>query len=145
MAKTKILYLGDLRTQSIHESGVKLETVAPLENQGKGDCFSPTDLLALSLGSCVLTLMGIFAKRLGIELKGTSATVEKEMSLAPPRRISKLLVLVQSPIQVTEAQREKIEHAALTCPVKESLHPGIELIIRFQWDKLEGSELAIQQ
>lgn len=140
MSKTKILYQGDLRTLSVHSSGSELTTVAPTDNFGKGDCFSPTDLLAISLGSCVLTLMGIHAKKLGVDLKGTTATVEKEMSLAPPRRISKIVVLVESQANVTVEQREKLERAALTCPVKESLHPAIELTINFQW-----GDLAIQQ
>ncbi len=137
MTRTKILYQGDLRTLSVHQSGSELQTVAPTDNQGKGDCFSPTDLLAISLGSCVLTLMGIVAKRLGVDLKGTTASVEKEMSLAPPRRISKIAVLVESSVVVSEEQREKLERAALTCPVKESLHPDMELVIDFQWGGLE--------
>jgi len=140
MTKTKIIYQGDLRTQSIHESGSILETDAPKDNQGKGDRFSPTDLLAVSLGSCILTLMGIVAKRLDVDLKGTTAEVEKEMSITPPRRISRIVTSIYIPIKVSPDQQTKIEQAGLTCPVKQSLHPDIKLEIDFHW-----GHLAIQQ
>lgn len=129
----KITYEGFLHTRSTHQSGAEIETDAPKDNFGKGSCFSPTDLLAASLGSCVLTLMGIVAQRLNLDLKGTVAEVEKEMALAPVRRIGRIVVNVHSPLSPTPESREKMEHAALTCPVKASLHPDMILDIQFNW------------
>ena len=136
MTKTIIEYLDSLRTVSTHESGSILETDAPKDNHGNGERFSPTDLVSVGLGSCVLTLMGIYAKRLGVDLKGMTAEVEKKMSAALPRRISKLIVSVYIPIHVSAADRVKIEQAGLNCPVKNSLHPDIDLVIDFHWGHL---------
>jgi putative redox protein len=133
LSKTKILYEGNLRTVSTHESGSILETDAPKDNQGKGERFSPTDLLAVALGSCILTLMGIVAKRLEVDLKGTSIEVEKVMSSTPPRRIAKLMVSVRSPLKASADVKNKLEQAGLTCPVKQSLHPDIQIQIDFHW------------
>jgi putative redox protein len=137
MTKTKVLYLGDLRTESIHESGAKLLTDAPKDNRGNGEAFSPTDLVAVALTTCVLTLMGIHAKKMGVDIVGATAEVEKEMSLVPPRRISKLDVIVRVPEEVSSEisaeNRSKLEAAGLTCPVKNSLHPDTEILIAFQW------------
>lgn len=133
MTKMKVLYLGDLHTECSHESGAKVETDAPKDNGGKGEAFCPTDLFALSLGSCMVTLMGIASKKLGIELKGMTAEVEKEMSVAGPRRIGKVIVRIRSSHLPNPQAREKLEKAALECPVKHSLHPDIKVEVDFVW------------
>ncbi len=130
----KVVYQGDLQTECTHlQSGAKLTTQAPKDNQGKGDAFSPTDLFAVSLGSCMLTIMGIAARKLGVDLKGTSAEVEKEMASAPHRRIGRLIVRIRSSLNPDAQIREKLEKAALECPVHHSLHPDIKLEIDFVW------------
>ena len=133
MTKIKILYQGDLRTECTHPSGAKIGTDAPIENQGKGEAFSPTDLFAASLGTCMLTLMGIAGRKLGLELKGTVAEVEKEMVLAPHRRIGRLAVRIRSSLSPDRQVREKLEKAAIECPVHYSLHPEIKLEFDFVW------------
>jgi len=132
MTKLTATYLGDLRTRCVHENGANLETDAPKDNMGKGENFSPTDLLALSLASCILTLMGIGARQLKLDLSGTTADVEKEMAVSP-RRIGRIVVRVQSKLSPTPEERKKLEQMALTCPVHASLHPEIKLEIDFVW------------
>lgn len=129
----EIIYQGDLRTECTHESGVKIHTGAPKDNGGKGDCFSPTDLLAVSLASCMLTLMGIAARKLGEDLKGATAHVEKEMTLIPHRRIGKLIVRIRSSLSPNAQVREKLEKAAIECPVHYSLHPDVKVEYDFVW------------
>ncbi len=129
----EIIYQGDLHTECTHESGVKIQTSAPKDNGGRGDCFSPTDLLAASLASCMLTLMGLAARKLGEDLKGATAHVEKEMTLIPHRRIGKLIVLIRSSLLPNAQVREKLEKAALECPVHHSLHPDIKIECDFVW------------
>src|SRR5271154_2645680 len=98
MTKIKIKYLGDLRTECTHvESGAKIETDAPKDNGGKGIAFSPTDLFATSLVSCMVTLMGIQAKKLGFSIEGTTGEVEKEMVASPTRRVGKLIIRIRCP------------------------------------------------
>ncbi len=133
MAKVKILYEGDLHTECTHESGATIETDAPKDNLGKGKAFSPTDLLAAGLGSCIVTVMAIQAHKLGIELKGMSAEVEKEMGSFPERRVAKLIVRIRSSQLPNPAAREKLEKAAIECPVHLSLHPDIKVEIDFVW------------
>lgn len=133
MGKMRVLYLGDLHTECTHETGAKIETDAPKDNMGKGETFSPTDLFAASLATCMLTLMGIASKKLAIELKGMSAEVEKEMSNVGPRRIGKLIVRIRSSHLPNPQAREKLEQAALECPVKHSLHPSIKVEVDFVW------------
>jgi putative redox protein len=133
MTKLKAIYLGDLRTQCVHESGAVLETDAPKDNQGKGENFSPTDLFAVSLASCMLTLMGICARQLGLDLKGATAEVEKEMAARPPRRIGRIVVRIRSQLSPNPEERQKMEQMALACPVHASLHPDIRLEIDFVW------------
>lgn len=133
MTLIKSRYLGDLRTESTHESGKKLETEAPKESGGKGEAFSPTDLLAASLGTCMLTMMGSAARKLGVDLQGAAAEVEKEMVSAPHRRVGKLKVQIRVPGALDSPIREKLERAALECPVHRSLHPDIRLEIGFVW------------
>jgi len=133
MVKIKVLYQGDLRTECIHESGAKIATDAPKDNLGRGEDFSPTDLFVVSLGSCMLTLMGIAAQKVGVELKGATAEVEKEMAAGPVRRVGKIIVRIRSALSPNPQIREKLERAALECPVHKSLHPDIKLEIDFVW------------
>lgn len=133
MTKMKVHYLGDLHTECMHESGAKIETDAPKDNMGRGEAFSPTDLFALSLASCMITLMGIAAKKLGVELKGTTAEVEKEMATAGQRRIGKVIVRIRSSVLPNPQAREKLEKAALDCPVRLSFHPDIKVEVDFVW------------
>jgi putative redox protein len=135
MTKIKIAYLGNLKTECIHEaSGVRIETMPPrdLEPTG-GAAFSPTDLLAASLGSCMLTLMAITARKSAIDLQGTVVEVEKEMSTSLPRRIARIIVRIRSPQTPIEPMRRKLEQAALECPVSHGLHPDIKKEVDFIW------------
>ena len=131
-------YLGGLRCKSQHgPSATTLLTDAPIDNHGKGESFSPTDLVATALGACVMTTMGILAQRLNIELVGMHANCTKDMVTDPFRRIGKLTVKITIPKAVTEAiselDREKLERAAHTCPVHKSLHPDVESVIELNW------------
>ena len=122
------VYQGELRCQASHgPSGTQLETDAPTDNQGQGERFSPTDLVATALSSCMLTIMGIVAKRHGWELEGCSARVEKTMSGDSPRRIAKLTVWVTWPPQLDGHQRALLQRAAEQCPVKLSLDGAIAM------------------
>lgn len=133
MTKLKVLYKGDLHTECTHETGAKLATDAPKDNMGKGETFSPTDLFAASLGTCMLTVMGIAANKLGVDLKGMTAEVEKEMASAPHRRIGKIIVRIRSSLSPNAMIREKLERAALECPVHHSLHPDVKVEVDFVW------------
>jgi putative redox protein len=135
MPTIKTIYAGNLRTKATHvASSNTLITDAPVDNNGKGEAFSPTDLTCASLGSCMMTIMGIVAEREGIELKGTEMEITKTM-VANPRRISKIQVdfTLVSREPLTEVQKEKLERAARTCPVALSLHPDIEQEANFNW------------
>jgi len=114
-------------------SGTALATDAPVDNQGRGESFSPTDLIATSLGTCMLTTMGIVARTLDFDLNGASVTVEKEMSTTPPRRIIRLSVAIRVPQTTNPENQQRLENAAHTCPVKRSIHPDIETPIEFVW------------
>lgn len=134
MVSIQVEYQGDLHCKATHgPSGVELATDAPKDNQGRGEGFSPTDLVATALGSCMLTIMGIAARTQGIDISGATATVEKEMTTAPPRRIARLTVRIHVPHAPSATDREKLERAAHTCPVHKSLHPEIEIPIEFTW------------
>lgn len=134
MVQVDLVYEGDLRVRAVHgPSHKELITDAPLDNHGKGESFSPTDLLCTALGSCMITIMGIVAKRHQIDLKGTKIKVLKHMVEEPIRRIGKIEVNFQIPIQLEEREQKMLERAAMTCPVHESLHPDIEQAISFQW------------
>lgn len=134
MTKIKVRYLGDLRTECTHmESGAKILTDAPKDNEGKGEAFSPTDLLAASVASCMLTIMGIAAKKVGFDLTETTAEVEKEMVAAPKRRVGKLIIRIRCHHLPSPQIREKLEQAALQCPVHASLHPEVRQEIDFVW------------
>ena len=134
MATSKITYSGNLRTQAIHlQSGNIIITDAPTDNNGKGEAFSPTDLLATSLGCCMLTIMGIVADRHGINLEGTSIEITKNME-ANPRRVGEIVVEFTMPKNnFTDKEKELLEHAAHTCPVAKSLHPDLKQVIKFVW------------
>jgi putative redox protein len=136
MVTIQTLYQGDLRAQATHgPSKIALITDAPVDNQGKGASFSPTDLVATALGTCMLTTMGIVAKRHGWKLEGASATVEKHMVADPERRIGKLAVAIRVPGAFGEKERTVLERTALTCPVHRSLHPKVEIPVTFHWDE----------
>lgn len=135
MVKTSIHYEGGLRCDATHgPSGQKLFTDAPVDNHGKGESFSPTDLVSTALGSCMATIMGIAADRHQIDLKGMHIEVAKEMSTDAPRRIARLTTVIEVPLPADHPHRELLERAALTCPVHHSLHPDIEKPIEFRWN-----------
>ncbi len=134
MVRIESEYQGDLHCKSVHApSRTELATDAPVDNHGRGESFSPTDLTATSLGTCMLTTMGILAKSLDFDLVGATATVEKEMSTSSPRRISRLIVSIRIPTTTSPENRERLERAAHTCPVKQSIHPDIDTPISFVW------------
>jgi putative redox protein len=136
MAETEIIYEGDLRTLCIHgESGEKILTDAPKDNQGKGRYFSPTDLVGVALGSCVMTIMGIYAARQGLSLEGMKARVSKEMENRPSRRIKKLILHFTCPTKFDEETQKRLERIALECPVHASLHPDLIQEFSFSWGK----------
>lgn len=125
-------YLGDLRCESSHgPSGATLRTDAPADNMGRGEAFSPTDLVATALGSCVATTIGIVAARRGFDVSGMRYRVEKHMVADPVRRIGRLPLTVWLPAALSAEERTICERAAHTCPVHKSLHPDIEAPIAF--------------
>jgi putative redox protein len=127
-------YLGDLRCRAIHQpSGTVLETDAPKDNQGRGESFSPTDLCATSLMTCMATVMGILARNLGYDLAGLKMEVRKHMTTTTPRRIEKLDVTFRFPRPADEPTRLKLRRAAETCPVHHSLHPDVRVDLQFLW------------
>lgn len=137
MPTARIIYTGDLRTEATHlQSGTTILTDAPTDNQGKGEKFSPTDLTATSLGTCIITTMGIRLRAEGLDFTGTQLSVTKVMTAQPPRRIARIEVELQmrTNVELTEEQRRKCAEIAHTCPVALSLHPDVEQVMRFQWD-----------
>ena len=131
MVRIELQYPGDLRVAARHElSGEELYTDAPLDNKGKGQSFSPTDLLATALGSCMLTIMGITAEEKTIALEGTTAEVLKHMSGDLPRRVAQLDVNVHIPHQLTEREMSILRNAAETCPVAKSIHPDLVINLK---------------
>lgn len=137
MVRIDVHYQGDLHTTARHEpSSRELETDAPKDNEGRGESFSPTDLLATSLGTCMLTVMGITARRHDWDMRDARASVEKHMLTAPVRRVGKLVVRIAMPPGIPEAARPVLERAAMSCPVHHSLHPEIELDIGFAWSQV---------
>ena len=134
MVAIQVEYQGDLHCKAVHSpSGTELSTDAPKDNQGRGESFSPTDLIATALGTCMLTVMGIMARTLKIDITGTTATVEKEMTTALPRMIASLKVKIHVPHALSSENKQKLERAAHTCPVHKSLHPEIQTLIEFTW------------
>lgn len=135
MVEITVLYEGDLRCKAVHgPSGTSFETDAPKDNQGKGESFSPTDLVATALGSCMATVMGIAARNLQLDIKSTKVMVRKEMQSTPLRRIASLGVHIHVPVKATTEQKQKLIDAALSCPVHKSLHPDVAMPIEFTWE-----------
>jgi uncharacterized OsmC-like protein len=135
MTTSKVTYLGELRTEATHlQSNTTIYTDAPKDNHGKGEMFSPTDLVATALASCMISIMGIVAMRDGITpIDGATAVVTKVM-LADPRRIGEIHIKITFPQNNYSDKEKKIyEHAAHTCPVAKSLHADLKQIIQFVW------------
>lgn len=135
MVEVNVTYDGGLRCRAQHgPSGVVLTTDAPKDNMGKGESFSPTDLVATALATCIATTMAIVANRKGYDLPQMTVHVEKHMTSAPPRRIERLPVVVTIPLPQDHADRELLESAARGCPVHRSLHPDVQAPIEFVWN-----------
>jgi uncharacterized OsmC-like protein len=134
MATSEIIYTGELRTEATHlHSGSKILTDAPLDNQGKAEYFSPTDLVAAALGSCMLTIMGIAARNQGFDIEGTRVTVTKIMA-DNPRRIGEIIVeLVFPHNNYTDQQRRALEYITTHCPVSLSLHPELKQTVKIAY------------
>ena len=135
MVKVDIKYTGDLHCDATHgPSQSKIATDAPTDNKGKGEAFSPTDLVATALGACMSTIMGMKAEELGLDLRGMTVSVQKEMSKDAPRRIVGLPSEVHIPLPADCSQREALEQAALNCPVHKSLPSEIKRPTKFFWE-----------
>ncbi len=133
MVQIDLIYRGQLLCEAVHvPSGATVSTDAPLDNGGRATSFSPTDLVATALGSCMLTIVGKVAERAGIPMDGARASVTKSMQHEPVRRIAKLAVRLEIP-GVPPARRASLERAALTCPVHQSLLHEIEIPVEFIW------------
>jgi uncharacterized OsmC-like protein len=133
MATSSITYVGELRTICIHlQSGTQILTDAPTDNHGKGEAFSPTDLVATALGSCMVSIMAIKSKDLEVDLKDSTLSVTKIMQ-AEPRKIAKIIVELNMSIDTSEKNKTILERSAMTCPVLLSLHPDIEKEVTFNW------------
>lgn len=133
MATVETTYVGGFRTENIHlQSGTQIITDAPTDNQGKGEAFSPTDLLAASLGTCMLTTMAIRTAKNDIDMDGAKCSITKIMA-ANPRRVSEIVVKFTFPKAYTDEQKRLLEDAALTCPVYYSLHPDLVKTVDFGW------------
>lgn len=131
---SKLIYKGDLRCEATHTlSGTVIETDAPPDNNGKGERFSPTDLVATALAACMCTLMGIAAQTHGINADGIECEIVKVMA-ANPRRIGEIQVTLNfPPLSYTDKEKIILERAAMTCPVLESLHPDLKKTVSFNW------------
>lgn len=134
MIKIEIGYEGELHCAAIHApSGATLATDAPVDNEGRGESFSPTDLVATALGTCMATIMGIAARRKGVALEGMTLEVCKEMTAQPPRSIAALHTRIVVPLPPKHPDRALLEAAALGCPVHRSLHPDVARPVEFIW------------
>ena len=136
MATVSATYLGDLRVECVHnQSGTRIITDAPTDNPGKGASFSPTDLCATALGACAMTIIGIYAQSHGVDITGTTMNITKTMS-ADPRRIGKVEVVFDMPDR-DYSQKEKtiMERCTQTCPVHLTLHPDVEQVFTFHWQR----------
>ena len=138
MVEIKINYEGELQCKSTHgPSKTVCVTDAPVDNNGRGLSFSPTDLLATALGSCMATIMGIVAERKELDLEGMVITVGKHVSDDMPRRISRIDVRIEMPLSEDHPQRKILESSALSCPVHQSIHPDVEVPIEWCWKSKE--------
>ena len=127
-------YLGDLRVRAIHgPSGTELITDAPVDNQGQGRSFSPTDLAATAMATCIITIIGIHARQMNVDLKGMKVEVEKQMSVTPPRRIARLDLVITMPSGIKEEHRPRLVRAAEACPVKQSFREDTIIECRWIW------------
>jgi putative redox protein len=136
MVRIDIVYAGELRCRATHQpSGTELITDAPVDNQGRGASFSPTDLVATALGTCVATTMGIVAARHDLPLTGMRVTVQKTMVADPVRRIGKLTTVIHIPVDPGEEHRQRLETAASHCPVHKSLADSVEAPLVFRWGR----------
>lgn len=134
MVHIEVRYEGGLRCHAVHgPSGRELATDAPVDNHGRGESFSPTDLVATALATCMATIMGIVADRHGWNIDGLTMAVDKEMTGEGPRRIHRLAVAVEGPSGLEEDARRALEQAAHTCPVRLSILPAIEVPVEFRW------------
>jgi putative redox protein len=134
MVEVTARYDGNLYCTANHtDSGATLRTSAPKDNQGEGNGFSPTDLVGTAMGTCMLTIMGLYARRQGFSIDGATVRVLKEMSATPPRRIAKLTVEFTVPATVPAEFRQRFEEAALSCPVHKSMHPDIQMPVTFRY------------
>ena len=133
MSDANISYKNNLRTEALHlSSGETIITDAPVDNEGKGEAFSPTDLVATALGSCMITIMGIVAQKHNIDIGGTTATVKKIMG-SNPRKIDEVVIDISMSNHLNENDRKRLERAALSCPVHKSLHPDLIKTISFSY------------
>jgi uncharacterized OsmC-like protein len=129
------IYEGDLHCSAVHgPSGNALSTDAPKDNQGRGEAFSPTDLVATAFATCVATTMALAARKHGVDLAGLKFEATKEMAADPPRRISRLVVRLRLPASARQVPAGVLEKAAHTCPVHQSLAATVEKVITFTWD-----------
>jgi uncharacterized OsmC-like protein len=134
MVEIHLDYEGDLHCNAVHlPSGTRLSTDAPVDNNGRGESFSPTDLVATALGACMATVIGIVAKRKEIPVEGMKVAVRKFMSEDQPRRISRLEVDMEIPLPSDHPERKLLESAARGCPVHHSIHPDIEVRMNWKW------------
>jgi uncharacterized OsmC-like protein len=134
MVEIKLTYEGDLHCHAVHgPSGSTLATDAPVDNNGRGEAFSPTDLVATALASCMATVVGIIARRKQIAIEGMQVTVRKFMSEDQPRRISRLELDLHMPIPSSHPDSRLLESAARGCPVHHSIHPDIDLVMNWKW------------
>ena len=135
MATSNIIYLNELRTNAVHlASESSIITDAPKDNHGKGESFSPTDLVATALGSCMATVIGIVARRKELPVEGMTVAVRKFMSDDLPRRISRLELDLAIPLSASHPDRKLLESAANGCPAHHSIHPDIEVVMNWSWN-----------
>lgn len=137
MSTSNIQYLGGLSTKAVHiKSGKSIDTDAPVDNNGKGEAFSPTDLTATSLGACAITVMSIAAEKAGHEFRGSEVSITKIMSADAPRRISRIVAefTLRCEPALSSEERERYERVGRTCPVALSLHPDINQEMIFNWE-----------
>jgi putative redox protein len=134
MVEIKLSYEGDLHCSAVHTpSGNVLVTDAPVDNNGRGQAFSPTDLVATALASCMATVIGIVAKRKEVAVEGMTVTVRKHMTTDQPRRISRLELDLHMPLPADHPERKLLESAARGCPVHHSIHPDIDVVMNWNW------------
>ena len=142
MVEINAVYTGGLHCKTVHKpSGKVLETDAPVDNHGKGETFSPTDLLATSLAVCYLTTMGIAAEQRGINLDGTTCRIEKHMSTDKPRRVIKLVAEIVFPQGIPLDKRGMLEAVAVHCPVSKSINPAIDVDLKLHFPEGQDMEM----